>query len=170
MEVIQNGREDMLKILAKMIEMFPIKRRTHPPSRKEYRRIQIVLWIYLIIWSTIVYLTFAVWQISWWYKIFLYFVLAGFRPSPVAIIMSYKKYLKKWDELYNPRGIRHSNLGVEDMILKRGVVIKTCNPEGKVRIGNEIWNAVARDETEIDIGENIIVRDVKGMKLFVEKV
>jgi membrane protein implicated in regulation of membrane protease activity len=169
-EVVQNVREDMLKILAKLIKMFPIKRRTQAPSKKEYLMMQVVGWIYFIIWSTIVYLTFAVWQISWWYKILLYFVLAGFRPSFGDLTRSYPKYLEKWDKLYKPREIRHSNLGVEGMILKKGVVIKKCNPEGKVRIGNELWNAVARDETEIDIGENIIVRDVKGMKLFVEKI
>ncbi|MGA2514942.1 MAG: NfeD family protein [Thermodesulfobacteriota bacterium] len=82
---------------------------------------------------------------------------------------SYEKYLKTRNELYNPCEIRRSGLGVEGMILKRGVVIKKCNPEGKVRIGNEIWIAVAKDETEINVGENIIVCDVKGMKLFVEK-
>ena len=149
--------------------MFPIKRRTQPPTQKEYLMIQVVLWIYFIAWSTILYLTVAVWQISWWYKILLLFALAGFRPSFWDLTMSYPKYLKEWDELYKPREIRHSNLGVEGMLLKKGVVIKKCDPEGKVRIGNELWNAVASDGTEIDIGENIIVRDVKEMRLIVEK-
>lgn len=84
--------------------------------------------------------------------------------------MPYEKYLKEWDELNNPCKIRRSSLGAEGMILKKGVVVKKCDPEGKVRIGNELWNAVSKDGAWIDIEENIIVRDIKDMKLIVERV
>jgi len=158
----------MLNTLLKLVKRFPVRRRTQPPSKKEYLMMQVVGWIYFIIWSTIVYLTFAVWQISWWYKVLFYFILAGFRPSWGVLTRPYEKYLKKWAELYNPCEIRRSSLGAEGMILKKGVVIKKCDPEGKVRIGSELWNAVSKDKTEIDIGENIIVRDIKDMKPTVE--
>jgi len=59
--------------------------------------------------------------------------------------------------------------GIQAMIQKTGIVIEKCDPEGKVRIGNEFWTALAMEGTEIDIGEQIIVRDIKGMKLIVEK-
>jgi membrane protein implicated in regulation of membrane protease activity len=158
----------MLKTLVKLVKRFPIRRRTQPPSRKEYRMMLIVLWMHPIIWFTMAYLAFFVWHVSGWYRLLVYLLLAITLPSLQVLTRSYEKYLKKWDELYNPREIRRSGLDAEGMILKKGVVIKKCNPEGKVRIGNELWNAVARDETEIDIGENIIVRDIKDMKLAVE--
>ena len=72
------------------------------------------------------------------------------------------------NKLYNPSEIRRSSLGVEGMILKKSVVIKKCDPEGKVRIGSELWNALSKDKKEVNVGENIIVRDIKNMKLTVE--
>jgi len=84
--------------------------------------------------------------------------------------MSYEKFVKEWDKLYCPSEIRQSSLGAEGMILKKGVVVKKCDPEGKVRIGGELWNAVSNDEPEIDVGEDIVVRDIKDMKLIIERV
>ncbi len=58
------------------------------------------------------------------------------------------------------------------VIGKKGFVIKDIRPQkaGLVRVKGEEWTAIASDEDEsIDSGEEIVVRDIQGVKLIVEK-
>lgn len=62
-----------------------------------------------------------------------------------------------------------SPLGQEGMISREGVVIERCDPFGRVRIGPEIWTAESLDGTEIDVADRVIVRDIEGLRVIVER-
>ena len=63
----------------------------------------------------------------------------------------------------------NSVTGEQGMILKTGIVLKKCDPEGKVKIGSEIWNAKSIDNKLIPEHYTIIVRDIIGLQLVVER-
>lgn len=58
--------------------------------------------------------------------------------------------------------------GLSSMIGVRGVAVKNINPNGLVRIKNELWAATSA-EGDISEGEEIIVIDQKKMRLFVKR-
>ena len=51
------------------------------------------------------------------------------------------------------------------MISKKGII----SSEGKVKVGNEMWNAVSIDGKSIAVGDTVVVRDIDGLRLVVEK-
>jgi membrane-bound serine protease (ClpP class) len=55
------------------------------------------------------------------------------------------------------------------MIGKRGVVIETLQPSGKIIVEGEIWNATSRDRTIIEKGRQVKVVGINGMTLIVEE-
>ncbi len=59
--------------------------------------------------------------------------------------------------------------GKEGMIGRRGKVVSPLKPEGTIKIRGEIWKASAL-EHEIDINDEVLVIDVKGLILLVKKV
>lgn len=55
------------------------------------------------------------------------------------------------------------------MVGLRGVVQKRLSPSGSVRVRGELWQArVMGDDPPIDKGEVILVREIRGLTLFVE--
>ncbi|MBQ7951152.1 MAG: NfeD family protein [Clostridia bacterium] len=51
-----------------------------------------------------------------------------------------------------------------------GVVLEDINPvegTGQVKVSGQIWSAKAKDQTSISKGENVIVKDIQGVKLVV---
>ena len=58
--------------------------------------------------------------------------------------------------------------GMEGLLGEIGVVKETLNPEGRVLVHGEIWNA--ESDTIISSGENVSVKSVKGLKIKVQKV
>jgi membrane protein implicated in regulation of membrane protease activity len=63
-----------------------------------------------------------------------------------------------------------SLVGQEGMISRQGVVIESCNPTGNVKIGPEIWIAESVDKMNIEVSSRVIVRDIEGLKLVVERI
>ena len=63
-----------------------------------------------------------------------------------------------------------SEVGQEGMISKEGVAIDRCDPSGKVQIGSEVWNAESIDRTTVEASDRVIVRDIDGLKLIVERI
>jgi membrane-bound serine protease (ClpP class) len=59
--------------------------------------------------------------------------------------------------------------GIEVFIGKKGEVIESLDPNGIVRVNGETWNAASLSG-KINPGENIIVREIKKLTLFVERV
>jgi membrane protein implicated in regulation of membrane protease activity len=149
---------------------FPLVRvKRIPLSRKKYRLIMIALWLYTAMWILIL-IFMHYWGVSYWIKLPIYFLLIVGTPSLSDLIKPYERYEKEWQmQQEAARNIIRSGVGAEGMILKTGTVIKKCDPEGKVRIGNETWRALAIDKSELDIGVTVIVRDITGMTLIVEK-
>lgn len=56
--------------------------------------------------------------------------------------------------------------GLEAIIGSKGKVVKTLDPEGLVRIGDELWRAKS-DGMEIAAGDEVIVIEKDGSKLIV---
>jgi membrane-bound serine protease (ClpP class) len=57
--------------------------------------------------------------------------------------------------------------GREGLVGSTGMVISPLTPEGLVKLHGEIWQAMA--DGKIEKGEKIIVRQIEGLMLKVEK-
>jgi len=55
------------------------------------------------------------------------------------------------------------------VIGKEGVVIETCDPNGRVKVGAEIWNAESINGESIPKSDEITVRNIKNLTLLVER-
>lgn len=64
--------------------------------------------------------------------------------------------------------IRQPQTGAEAMVGMHGEVRQNINPEGKIFVNGELWNAVA--EEEINMGETVEVMEVHNLKLKVKKI
>jgi len=73
---------------------------------------------------------------------------------------------------FSVKGGRRVGTNVEALIGKRGVVLKTIEPNkiGKVKIGGEVWSAVSKDTTVLQPQAVVEVVDVEGNKLVVKAV
>jgi membrane protein implicated in regulation of membrane protease activity len=49
-------------------------------------------------------------------------------------------------------------------------IIDHSSGTGTVKIGGELWRAVTPDESRVDIGQKVVVREVDGCKVAVEVV
>ena len=60
-------------------------------------------------------------------------------------------------------------IGMETFIGKTGEVINSLQPKGIIKVNGEIWNAESISD-KIDAGEKIIVKAIKNLTLYVEKI
>lgn len=69
-------------------------------------------------------------------------------------------------------GVRAQRLkpvtGMGALIGKKGDAINLLNPEGMIKVNGEMWNAVSLSGI-INPGENIIVKEIKNLTLYVER-
>lgn len=74
-----------------------------------------------------------------------------------------RRYVHRW------AATRKEKTNIDSIIGKKGIVLKTLNPDtgGRVKVDNEEWKARA-DET-IAEGESVVVTAVNGVTLNVEK-
>jgi hypothetical protein len=63
-----------------------------------------------------------------------------------------------------------SLVGQEGMISKQGVIVESLNPIGRVRIDSETWKAESMEKDFVEVDNHVIVRDIDGLKLIVEKL
>jgi membrane-bound serine protease (ClpP class) len=56
--------------------------------------------------------------------------------------------------------------GAEGMVGQAGEAISRCDPEGRVRVRGEIWNA--RCHGGVEAGERVVVTAIDGLTLVVE--
>jgi len=87
----------------------------------------------------------------------------------ITIFYSSRKYELENGAIIPLEMYAKTKTGSEGMMHKSGEVISACTPIGKVRIGNEIWNAESIDGNSIDDGEKVLVREIQGLKLIIEK-
>jgi len=59
--------------------------------------------------------------------------------------------------------------GIEGLVGEIGEVMETLSPTGIVKVQGEIWNAESLSGT-IDKGEKVRIKEMKNLKLFVEKI
>ena len=59
--------------------------------------------------------------------------------------------------------------GIEGLVGDIGEVIETLSPAGIIKVHGEIWNAESLGGT-INKGERVSIKEMKGLKLFVEKI
>ncbi len=62
---------------------------------------------------------------------------------------------------------------VDALIGKSGLVTEVIDHPrgtGRVKIGGEIWRAITRNESLVEIGQKVTVREVEGNKVVVETV
>ncbi len=58
-------------------------------------------------------------------------------------------------------------VGAEAMIGARGEVVEALRPEGWIRVHGELWRA--RSPAPVDAGESVLVREIDGLMLLVER-
>ena len=60
----------------------------------------------------------------------------------------------------------------DSLIGKNGVVLKAIegDQKGQVKVAGEIWSAICEENQVIPEDSKIIVKEIKGVKLFVDKV
>ncbi len=95
--------------------------------------------------------------------------IAVFSISTILMIIFMKPIVKKLFK--NKDDTKMNNMSI---IGKTGVVISDINNItnfGQVKVCGEIWSAISYDDNEqISVGSKIIVKDIQGVKLKVQKV
>ena len=92
-----------------------------------------------------------------------------FLPSPLNVVLFVAAAFVEIGEVYFwIRFLRRYRVttGVEGMVGEAAEVITRCDPDGRVRVRGEIWNA--RCEGGADAGDRVIVAEVDGRTLVVE--
>ena len=93
-----------------------------------------------------------------------------FLPDPWRVIILCAALVIEVGEVYLwIRFLRRYRVttGAEGMVGEPGEVLERCNPRGRVRVRNEIWNA-RTDPGTAEVGERITVRGVDGLTLIVD--
>ena len=62
---------------------------------------------------------------------------------------------------------RRSTMGSDALVGKWGTVVTACDPEGRVKVHDQIWKA--RSEVPLAIGDPIVVTEVDGLWLDVAR-
>jgi membrane protein implicated in regulation of membrane protease activity len=62
---------------------------------------------------------------------------------------------------------RKATVGAETLVGRRAIVSVDCRPLGQVRVAGEIWQA--RCEEGAAVGERVVVSEVNGLVLLVER-
>ena len=73
-----------------------------------------------------------------------------------------------WDERVRSKREGSAPPGILKLVGARGVAATIFAPEGKVRIGIELWDAIGVGGQAIDAGETVVVRGVQDGKLLVD--
>jgi membrane-bound serine protease (ClpP class) len=60
-------------------------------------------------------------------------------------------------------------IGINTFVGKTGEVIDGLNPKGRIKINGEVWNAESLSDN-INVGEKVVVREIKNLTLYVEKI
>ena len=87
--------------------------------------------------------------------------IVGFAVSAFIIFLIFKSNPNIWASKSQER------FGSDQIIGMNGIVTDMENL--KVKVNGEIWSAVSEDDIKLNIGDKIIVKEVKGVKLIVKK-
>jgi membrane protein implicated in regulation of membrane protease activity len=113
----------------------------------------------------------AILDLSPWIFPVLIWLAAGIAVGHNA---AYYYFVRKVEEQRGPLRVKRfyarSKVGAESMIGKQGTIMEKCQPNGTAKIENTIWTAESIDGTSIPAGEAVVVRDIEGLRVFVEPV
>ena len=95
-----------------------------------------------------------------------------------ATVVAYSAVLigliAKHERVHGPLEVKElyarSVVGAEGMIGLEGTVVATCAPEGTVAVRAELWNAVSIDGQSIPKGSKVVIRDLEGLQIVVQRV
>lgn len=102
-----------------------------------------------------------------WFKVSFNYQLAIFATSTLILAIFVRPYLVK----FFFRNHKEDETNVHALIGKIAIVtedIENHLSKGRVKIGGEIWRAVTRDDSKIEIGQKIVVKGIEGNKVIVE--
>jgi membrane protein implicated in regulation of membrane protease activity len=82
----------------------------------------------------------------------------------VAYVFLGRRYVHRWTQ------VKKARTNIDAIVGRKGVVLRniTNNVDGLVKVGNEQWRA--RGEKDIKKGDEIVVTNVSGVTLDVEKI
>ena len=98
--------------------------------------------------------------VSWWVEVVLFVVISG--ASLLGLRPLMKKFLNKEKRATN----------VDDMIGRRGVMLKRCDEfhPGEIKINGVVWTAINLVDVEpIEADEKVVIVGIDGNKLIVKK-
>lgn len=80
-------------------------------------------------------------------------------------------FIRKIIYSYFSNGEKDVKTNIDALQGKKGKVVKKIAPDehGEVKVGGEIWYAVADDDSVIEVDSWVIVREVSGSKLIVNR-
>lgn len=89
-----------------------------------------------------------------------------FAVVSVALVLCTRPLVKK----FNQRETIPTNS--DKMIGMVGKVTRNIDPDGKgeVKVNFQLWTAISESETTIEVGSEVVVKEIIGNKLLVEKV
>lgn len=82
----------------------------------------------------------------------------------IGAILSHVGYLAGKAQLKKP------SVGAEALVGKKGIVVEELAPEGIILIEGEYWKAVSISGKRVPRNKQVIVRDFRGLVLYVEEV
>ena len=107
---------------------------------------------------------------SFWFYLIIVVICSIWAAYDLAYWKRVRDYELAHGLLFTKQFWSRSKIGQEGMISKEGIVVDECNPTGKVKISSILWNAESIDGVPIFVDERIIVRDIEGLKVIVEKI
>ncbi len=75
-------------------------KKTEPLSKSKYWIINIILWLYTILWFSALIFTWYSWDVSFLYKFVVTAILVIGTPTLSDLIKSYGKYKDEWESMY----------------------------------------------------------------------
>ena len=138
---------------------------------------QTYLWLLIIIILTVIEAgTLSITTIWFMFGSFVAFILAifkvplwgqfmGFVITTIISLVFTKPILTKKFKIGKAK--------LDSILGEEGVAIKDIDKHstGQVRlVNNSIWTAVSKDNATIPVGTEVVVLDIKGVKLIVEKI
>lgn len=87
--------------------------------------------------------------------------IIGFIISSFIIFLIFKNNPNIWSSKNSEK------FGSDQIINSKGVVVDCENL--KVNVNGEIWTAISENGEKLNIDDKIIVKDVKGVKLLIER-
>ncbi|UCE23429.1 MAG: hypothetical protein JSU74_08980 [Candidatus Zixiibacteriota bacterium] len=106
----------------------------------------------------------------WVFPVLTWFTAAVASGYNLAFYIGVRRFESERGPLRVKRFYARSAVGAESLIGKTGTVQQDCDPNGTVKIENAIWSAESIDGSALTAGSRVVVKDIEGLKVFVELI